>query len=342
MLDNKKGIGDNRLDRQTETLLSIIVPVYNVENYLDDCLKSLTSQDLSNERYEIVCVDDGSTDGSLLILKDYAEKFPNIRIIEKLNGGVSSARNEGIKNANGEYIWFIDSDDCIRSDCLGQVADILKSKTPEQVFISFKCVDEDYKFAKQNILLEYHLSDKHSTANVCGAIIKSQIIKDNNISFELKMKYGEDTLFMYYVYLYSSDRDTIEINSPLYYYRQRSTSAMHQESVDNITKHTEDLISMAYTYKKTYDNGILDKHKKENTRLRQYWAIEGALTIMPQSSLNCEEVLGQLKKDGLYPYPTLWKKFFGARGLKAKLVQFPKLFFKYKLLYKIYYKMRRK
>lgn len=89
--------------------ISVIVPVYNVEEYLEECLDSIFEQTLSP--IEVICVDDGSTDSSPEILKRYAEKYENLRVIRKENGGLSSARNAGLDAAQGEYLLYIDSDD---------------------------------------------------------------------------------------------------------------------------------------------------------------------------------------------------------------------------------------
>ncbi len=93
--------------------LSIIIPVYNLENYIEDCLKSCLNQDI--EDYEIICVDDGSKDNSPVILDRYAREYPGrIKVFHKENGGVSSARNYGLERAQGDWIWFVDGDDLIQ------------------------------------------------------------------------------------------------------------------------------------------------------------------------------------------------------------------------------------
>ena len=93
------------------SLISVIVPVYNVEKYLSKCLDSIINQTYKN--LEIICVDDGSTDSSPMILEEYAQKDSRIKIITRQNGGLSSARNTGVKNATGEFVSFVDSDDWI-------------------------------------------------------------------------------------------------------------------------------------------------------------------------------------------------------------------------------------
>ena len=94
--------------------LSIIVPVYNAEKYLHRCVDSLLAQDLNSEEYEIILVDDGSTDDSPKICDEYSEKYSQIKTIHKVNGGVSSARNVALDVTKGEYICFVDSDDWIK------------------------------------------------------------------------------------------------------------------------------------------------------------------------------------------------------------------------------------
>ena len=101
--------------------LSIIVPVYNVENWLSRCASSLINQDLDKSEYEIIFVNDGSTDDSFEIAKKYSESYDNIILISQENKGLSAARNAGINKANGKYIWFVDSDDWIEPNIAGQL-----------------------------------------------------------------------------------------------------------------------------------------------------------------------------------------------------------------------------
>ena len=93
--------------------LSIIIPVYNTEEYLPRCLNSCLEQDLLANEYEIIAINDGSSDNSLQILNAYALKYPNIRVINQENRGLGATRNRGLNLAIGEYIWFVDSDDWV-------------------------------------------------------------------------------------------------------------------------------------------------------------------------------------------------------------------------------------
>ena len=97
-------------------LISVIVPVFNVENYLHYAMESLEKQTYKN--FEIILVNDGSTDNSGKLCDDYSKKYPNVRVFHKENGGLSDARNFGVENANGEFITFLDSDDYLEINAL--------------------------------------------------------------------------------------------------------------------------------------------------------------------------------------------------------------------------------
>ncbi len=116
---------------------SIIVPVYNVEAYLSQCLESLQAQDYTD--FEVICVNDGSTDRSREILSEWDEKFPQIRVIDRKNGGLSAARNTGLQAATGDYVVFIDSDDWVEPKMLAQLA---KEANGEDM-ICFACRQTD-------------------------------------------------------------------------------------------------------------------------------------------------------------------------------------------------------
>lgn len=110
-------------------LISIVVPVYNVENYLDICMKSILSQTYNN--IEVILIDDGATDGSGKICDYYAEADKRVRVVHKKNGGLSDARNAGILRAEGDYIMFIDSDDAVSSDFAEYLYTLLKDSSAD-------------------------------------------------------------------------------------------------------------------------------------------------------------------------------------------------------------------
>ena len=122
---------------------SLIVPVYNVEEYLQQCIESCEKQNLQKDDYEIVAVNDGSTDGSLDILKGLAERYGNIVVVSQANAGLSAARNAGLEIARGKYIWFIDSDDWIEENTLQGLYDACESENLDCLALYHQEVDEN-------------------------------------------------------------------------------------------------------------------------------------------------------------------------------------------------------
>ena len=107
-------------------IISLIAPAYNVEKYIEACVHSCENQDLPRDSYEIIIVNDGSTDSTYSTIERLSGVYENIRIVTQKNQGLSVARNNGFKLARGKYVWFIDSDDCISSNCLGKCLEIME------------------------------------------------------------------------------------------------------------------------------------------------------------------------------------------------------------------------
>lgn len=128
----------------TAIKLSVIVPIYNVESYLPKCVDSLLKQDLESSAYEIILVDDGSTDGSAAIADSYATKCCNVRTIHQPNRGLSAARNAGLRIAKGDYVQFVDSDDYLESHVLGNLLRKMETEHLDVLRFDYQNVDEHY------------------------------------------------------------------------------------------------------------------------------------------------------------------------------------------------------
>ena len=116
-------------------ILSIIIPVYNVEPFVEKCIRSCEAQDVSKDDYEIVVVNDGSKDNSLDVVNRVANEFENIRVFSQANAGLSAARNTGMREAKGEYYMFVDSDDWIAENCLAKIIEKLRMERPDALAI---------------------------------------------------------------------------------------------------------------------------------------------------------------------------------------------------------------
>lgn len=124
--------------------LSIVVPIYNVVNYLRKCVDSLLEQDIESSVYEIILVDDGSTDGSAMIADEYAAQFNNVRTIHQPNIGLSAARNAGMHVVKGEYIQFVDSDDYLEPNVLGYLLNKMEKEHIDVLRFDYQNVAENY------------------------------------------------------------------------------------------------------------------------------------------------------------------------------------------------------
>lgn len=124
-------------------LVSVVIPVYNVENYLNDCVKSVVNQTYQN--LEIILVDDGSTDSSPQMCDQYAKQDNRIKVIHQENSGVAIARNVGIKNASGSYLYFLDSDDYLVPNAIQIMYDTIEKEKSEIVFFEAETFKDDQK-----------------------------------------------------------------------------------------------------------------------------------------------------------------------------------------------------
>ena len=242
-----------------EPLLSIIVPIYNVEQYLERCIESIINQTYKN--LEIILVDDGSKDNSGTIADTYASKDNRIKVIHKENGGLSDARNHGLDQARGNYIIFIDSDDFIDSsmcEILFTTAEKYSSDIVSCNYYIFRAenhisvhpmsIQEDEKVFSGIDILKYYLikTEPFDLNIVCNKIFKADLFnsKDGQIRFP-KGRVQEDNFTTFRLFAKSDVVTTI--NQPLYYYLQRADSIMANFS----KKFVKDTID-SHTYMATY------------------------------------------------------------------------------------------
>lgn len=212
--------------------LSIIIPVYNVEQYLEKCLQSCLSQDIPHNDYEIIVVNDGSPDGSLAIAERIAKSATNITVISQENGGLSAARNTGMSVAKGDYIWFVDSDDWIETNCLKQLTDTLyNDKLDALVINGVRVVNGENKKNPPRVFTDKILSGKEylkgTTVN-CAAVItiyKREILSKYNLAFK-KGIFHEDAEFTPRAY-YHIER--IAIKNYHFYYNLLNPASITQK-----------------------------------------------------------------------------------------------------------------
>ena len=207
--------------------LSIIIPVYNVEKYLSRCVNSLLIQK-STFAYEIILIDDGSNDGSETTCDKYGSENGIVRVIHKLNGGVSSARNTGLSVAKGEFVWFVDSDDYAEKDSLRTIEETITSHNSDIYEFSFIRNNSKVSLGKDHIFLNNNKDIirtflKRPKFHLWNKIIRRKIIGDTTFVNEIKI--GEDFLFLATVF--NKANSYFYIDSAVYdYFDNRSDSAM--------------------------------------------------------------------------------------------------------------------
>ena len=201
-------------------MLSIIIPVYNSEKYLEGCLTSVVNQSLKD--FEIIGVNDGSTDNSLKILEKFAEQDSRIRIINQQNQGQGYARNAGLEAAAGDYVGFIDSDDYISPDFyekLYKYKDDIVLSTKRKFLIDGKLKTKDFKAKDKNSLIM-------KNCNIYNKIYSKEFLLNNNIKFYGKTNPAEDNYFSVKAILKA---ESIKItNGGTYFYRVVEGSTIHK------------------------------------------------------------------------------------------------------------------
>ncbi len=325
---------ENGAYKTKELLLSIIVPVYNVEKYLSECLDSLLDQNLSQDEYEIVCVDDGSTDKSFEILKEYAQKHRAVKIISQPNMGVSVARNSGIRSSQGRYIMFCDSDDMIQCKCLGEILKVLCKENANTANYQVIRFSQNTNIQLQEFNIDYEVRvDRHTTPSSCVWIYDSHVIKENQVFFNENMKYAEDTLFVcQYMNCVYGDK-WIKISNPIYYYREREGSAMKTKSHKRTELHFKSMMIMAEEYKKMISQ-VDDDLSDEITRRCGVSVSNALYDAMRLPNVSAKEFLEDLSQKGLYPYRLQWRTLkFTRDTIRGGIVNYIKFFFPFKWYY---------
>jgi len=253
-------------------LISIIIPVYNVEQYLSRCLDSVIVQSYSN--IEIIVINDGSTDSSGIICDIYAEKDNRIKVIHQSNKGLSAALNVGLDKATGSYIGFVDSDDWIEPDMYELLHAMLKDlNVPICAAGYYKAYDKGSRFMNNAVtisdgiistedMLLYPLK-RDDYMGFCGYVwnklYSAGIINKYNKRFDENIRYGMDVLFFASTVITGKCTGAY-INKPLYHYYQRDTAISKTKSVDI----RQDILT---AYKKV--ENLLDENGYSNI---SYWA----------------------------------------------------------------------
>lgn len=245
-----------------KVVLSIIIPVYNVEAYIRQCLDSIFTEENAVLPYEVIVVNDGTPDNSMAIVEQFAESHENLHVISQKNKGLSVARNTGLTMAQGEYVWFVDSDDWIEAHAIKTI--ILLTEQYPTIDIFTVPATWRYKDAKidwVNLQIEENLIITGKTYQEKGYhmgawmfVVRQSLLKENTITFYPGILH-EDMLWCPEI-MYVGKRIML-ISKPCYCYRQRAGSIMDCIHI----KSGYDIISVHRQLMKFMDEHVLDKDK---------------------------------------------------------------------------------
>ena len=219
-------------------LISVIVPVYNAEQYLPKCIESILHQKSFSD-LELVLVNDGSRDKSLDICREYAAQDGRVKVIDKANGGVSSARNCGIESAEGEWLTFVDADDWLVESAFAECApymgeyDIIRFATLD-LFADGRTHRRRLRYAKDKDEAFRHVVGHNTVKGVSGNIYRSSLFKENNIRFDTKLVYGEDWWTLTEAMYHSKSVKTLSYLYGYIYNRSNETSCSNTISSDKL------------------------------------------------------------------------------------------------------------
>lgn len=342
-----------KTEQRNTPFFSLILPIYNVERYLDRCIKSILSQDFDD--YEMILVDDGSTDGCGQLCDAWMEKDNRIRAIHKENAGLGYARNTGLHTARGDYVLFIDSDDYIRPGMLSAVWNVIQKDRPEAVFFGFERMDQDGKcvLQLQPCPEKFHYTDKEEIMNhllpdfiarnpytgvsrnlrisAWNCCLNREFLKTNKLDFVSEREYISEDIY-FYIEMFSCLKSVSIIDDIFYCYCQNAGSLTFSYKKDRYER-------LKWFYQEIHEKAnSLGYDGQVQLRLKES-LIASVMGCLKMEVANCrkigiresyqrmkiissDEYLRQAVKD--YPldtYEITWKIFaWGVTGKRYKLL----------------------
>ena len=277
--------------------VSVIVPIYNTEIYIEKCLNSLVNQTLRD--IEIICVNDGSTDNSMIIVRKFANEDSRIKIIEQENKKQGAARNAGMRITQGEYIGFVDSDDWVDLDYFEKLYNAAKKYDSDIALATNVRVGNGKTKKRLNITEEKFvttLQDKidivNQAKNPCptNKIYRKEMLEDNNITWPEGV-YCEDKLFTIEAIYYSNG--VVSIPDCYYYYYRNPNSTVNSKA----KKHFNKLIDDKNKAKRDVLNFLKSKIKEDKVQIRdkEFWATKKECRLFGISIFKIEEAFYSIR-----------------------------------------------
>lgn len=255
-----------------DTIISIIVPVYNGEKFLEKCIDSIQRQTIEN--WQLLLIDDGSTDGSPAMCDEYAARDKRIQVVHKSNGGVSAARNDGLELVQGKYIGFVDADDWILADMYEKLVDCAEQNSADIVMCDAKTVYADGReeldtisqLSQSGMLNRDDLRPElmlELAGSACRCIYRRSLIQKTGLKYPVGIHFSEDRIFNLYAMGYC--RKLYYLKEPYYMRFMNDESAVHRfhadyfERVKKAHEATQKALDIAWRGDKAYKRAYLQQ-----------------------------------------------------------------------------------
>ena len=315
--------------------LSFIIPIYNDENYLEECLTSCMNQDIPYEEFEIICVDDGSTDSTPTILQRYAADYSNVIVINKKHG-VGSGRNVGMEHAAGDYLWFVDHDDFIQPNCLAALKNVVKYHLADRIVFPAYSFWERFSDDEQNQFDSGELKPNYQYLDsvVWSSIIRRAFLLEHEVwpaplRANGKPLWSADSFFISELKHAGVSEYYFE-GQPLYFYRLNHRSETMQVTPEVLNGRIEKSINIAVLARDDYllehsQNGA-DAEYRAGIMMWQTKACMMRIAALPWHYF--QKGVKRMKEEGLYPmqfppeYHYAFRKSFSVDSDKTRIHNF--------------------
>ena len=309
-------------------LLSYIIPLYNTEAYIVRCLRSIIAQDLPEGGYEVIVVDDGSTDGGRELVEALAAEHPQVRLLSQTNAGVSAARNKALDAARGRFVQFVDSDDYLAEGMMKPLLQRAIDESLDVLVFNYNCVDadgndrphdRDDNYPSTAAMTGVDYLEHHSmTPYVWRFLVRRDYLNQGNWRFDTSLIVCEDGALIAR-FLLNAPRVAHDGSAP-YNYASRGDSAMHNSDPEHLKQRIFSQVDAAISI----DEVI--KHYESQTGLKAPASVAGVRNVYLYFSLTkamtcglVEEVVARMRRSGLYPFPCVGPEA-NYYGMKWKVI----------------------
>ena len=301
--------------------LSIIIPAYNAGKYLERCVSSCEEQSVPQDEFEIIVVNDGSKDNTLEVVESLVDKYSNLRIFSKENGGSSSARNMGLDHAKGDYISFVDSDDYLLPGKLAAVLSVAENNKLDLCIFNFKVmsldgssVDTDNPLKKGKIYnCEEASIQGYQVGSACGKLYLRKMLESNNIRFRTDIIFGEDSYFSFQVLLKSGRIMNTDVCAYVYTANPLSVTKDTHRLREKVIRRCEDSLQLIKLVSdQSEETKISSRFKKylktyaTSLRLGFFISLMGSKHL---SRRDANDLIRKAKSMQLYPYEVTSNSF---------------------------------